>query len=73
MNTITVINTVNTISQFNRKRRNTDKIDAPDRSLPWLGTGTSIKSVGVNLTLWCPNLLSYKKCAVMQMFEIRYN
>ena len=35
--------------------QNTPKTHIHDRSLSWLGTGTSIKSGGVKLVLWAQN------------------
>ena len=55
--------TAATVPKSNRKFIERGNIDITntqlhDRSLSWLGTGTSMKSVGVKLHFLGPNLLS---------------
>ena len=55
-------NTVKTIPKSNIRIIEREKIDTTnkihDRSLSWLGTGTSVKSSVAKLVIWAQTLLS---------------
>ena len=57
--TVKTIQTSNTIIA-ERGKIKTSNTQIHDRSLTWLGTGTSIKSGGVKIVLWAHNLSLYK-------------
>ena len=47
------IHIVTTVPKSNRGKIDTPNPHIHDRSLPWLGAGTSVKSGGIKLVLWC--------------------